>query len=136
KPRPADLTGPGPAPIGATIVLKSVARAVSTPFSGSPASIPGVIAAPNFDNGGEGVAYHDTSAGNNGGAYRSTDVDLEPSADGGYDIGWIAADEWVNYTVNVASAGNYTAQLRVASPNGGGSLRLGFNTASSVGTTV
>ena len=110
--------------------------AASTPFSGSPASLPGTILASDFDNGGEGVAYHDTTAGNSGGAYRSTDVDLEPSADGGYDIGWITAGEWVNYTVNVVSAGSYTAQLRVASPGGGGSFHLGFNTASSVWTTV
>src|SRR5207253_5807915 len=44
-------------------------------------------------------------------------------------VGWIAAGEWLNYTVNVASAGNYTVQLRVASP-GGASFHIGFNTAS------
>ncbi len=33
----------------------------STPFSGTPSAIPGTIQAENFDNGGEGVAYHDVS---------------------------------------------------------------------------
>ena len=113
----------------------STAGAGGTPFTGAPAAIPGRIDAANFDNGGEGVAYHDTTAGNAGGAYRSTDVDLQSSADGGYNIGWIGAGEWVTYTVNVASAGNYTAQLRVASPSGGASLRLRFN-ASNVSTAV
>jgi hypothetical protein len=106
-----------------------------SPFNGTPAPIPGQIAAANFDNGGEGVAYHDTSAGNSGGQYRNTDVDLEASSEGGFDVGWTSAGEWLNYTVNVASAGNYTVQLRVASP-GGASMHLGFNTSSNVSTSV
>jgi len=106
-----------------------------SPFSGSPASVPGTIEAENFDNGGEGVAYHDTSGGNNGGAYRSTDVDIEGTTGGGYDIGWVVGGEWMNYTINVASAGTYTIQLRVASP-GGGSMHVGFNGPSSVWQSV
>jgi len=102
-----------------------------SPFGGSPASVPGTIQAENFDNGGEGVAYHDTTGGNSGGAYRSTDVDIEPASGGGYDVGWISGGEWLNYTVNVASAGTYTVQLRVASLSGG-SLHVGFNSPSSV----
>lgn len=101
-----------------------------SPYSGSPVVLPGTIEAEKFDNGGEGVAYHDTTAGNNGGAYRTTDVDLEASAEGGYDVGWTAAGEWLNYTVNVSNAGSYTVGLRVASPNGG-TLHVGFNGASS-----
>ena len=106
------------------------------PYTGTAAPIPGKIAAANFDNGGEGVAFHDATPGNAGGAYRATNVDLEASSDGGYDIGWIDPGEWVNYTVNVASAGSYTAQLRVASPNGGGALHIGFNGPSNVWTAV
>ena len=33
------------------------------PFTGSPITIPGTIQAENYDNGGEGVAYHDTTKG-------------------------------------------------------------------------
>jgi hypothetical protein len=106
-----------------------------TPYSGSPAALPGTIDAATFDNGGEGVAYHDATAGNTGGAFRSTDVDLETSSDGGTDVGWISAGEWLTYTVNVAASGSYTAQLRVASP-GGGSLRIGFNGPSGVSANV
>ena len=40
-----------------------------------------------------------------------------------------------DYTVNVATSGSYTVQLRVASPGGGGSLHLGFN-ASNVWSVV
>ncbi len=106
-----------------------------SPYSGSPFPVPGTIEAENFDNGGEGVAYHDTTPGNSGGAYRQTDVDIEPAAGGGYDIGWIAAGEWLNYTMNVAVAGSYTVQLRVASPNGG-TIHVGFNGPSNVWQSV
>jgi hypothetical protein len=60
-----------------------------TPYAGV-IQLPGFIQAENFDNGGEGIAYHDTSAGNTGGAYRTDNVDIETTGDtgGGYDIGW------------------------------------------------
>ncbi|HKF65916.1 MAG TPA: carbohydrate-binding protein, partial [Vicinamibacterales bacterium] len=106
-----------------------------TPFTGTAVSLPGVVFAANFDNGGEGVAYHDTTWGNSGGAYRSTDVDMEPASDGGVDVGWIDAGEWLNYTVNVASAGTYTVTLRVASMSVA-SMHVGFNNASNVSQVV
>ena len=89
-----------------------------SPYSGSPAPIPGQINAEKFDNGGEGVAYHDSDAGNNGGQFRTSDVDIEGSSEGGYDVGWIASGEWLKYTVNVTTAGNYNVTVRVASPSG------------------
>ncbi|CAN0439736.1 unnamed protein product, partial [Ectocarpus sp. 13 AM-2016] len=39
-------------------------------FDGVPASIPGRIEGEEYDYGGEGVAYSDTDAGNNGGVSR------------------------------------------------------------------
>ena len=109
--------------------------AAAGPYSGTAAAIPGNIRAETFDTGGEGIAYHDTTAGNSGGAFRATDVDLEASSGGGYDVGWTAAGEWLNYTVNVAASGSYTAQLRVASPSGA-TMHVGFNTASNVWVSV
>jgi endonuclease/exonuclease/phosphatase family metal-dependent hydrolase len=106
-----------------------------TPFLGSPASIPGVVQAEDFDNGGEGVAYHDTSSGNAGGSYRSTDVDLAGASEGSHTVGWSAQGEWLNYTVNVASAGSYTVQLRVATVSSR-TLHVGFNGPSSVWSAV
>ena len=111
------------------------ASAQSVAYSGSPVALPGHIKAENFDTGGEGVSYHDTTPGNTGGMYRQTNVDLETSAAGGYNIGWIAAGEWLNYAVSAASAGSYTVQLRVASLNGG-SVHVGFNGPSNVWKTV
>jgi endonuclease/exonuclease/phosphatase family metal-dependent hydrolase len=89
-------------------------------------ALPGTIQAVDFDNGANGTAYWDSSSGNSGGQYRSTDVDIETSSEGGYNVGWIGAGEWLNYTVNVASAGTYTFEFRVAS-TGGGTLHLEFN---------
>jgi endonuclease/exonuclease/phosphatase family metal-dependent hydrolase len=113
----------------------AAAQYAGTPYSGSPAPVPGTIRVENFDNGGEGVAYHDSGPNNAGGAYRQTGVDIESSSAGGYDIGWISAGEWLNYTVSVASAGTYTVQVRVASLSGG-SMHVGFNTASNVWKSV
>src|SRR5262249_8606076 len=75
----------------------------ATPFGGTPRAIPGIVEAEEFDDGGEGIAYHDTTAGNKGGAFRATDVDIESTTDagGGFDVGWTRPGEWLQYTVNV-----------------------------------
>lgn len=108
----------------------------SSPYSGSPVAVPGKIEAENFDNGGEGVAYHDSDATNSGGAYRSTGVDVESTTDsgGGYNVGWTAGGEWLAYTVNVPSAGTYTLQARVASNGSGGNFHVEFGGANKTGT--
>ncbi len=43
---------------------------------------------------------------------------------GGQNVGYIDAGDWLDYRVNVASAGTYQVQYRVASLNGGGSIQL------------
>ncbi|HEY1911253.1 MAG TPA: carbohydrate-binding protein [Vicinamibacterales bacterium] len=117
-----------------TIVSKTTG-ALSAPYSGTPVTLPGTVQAANYDLGGEGVAYHDTTPGNSGGVFRTDGVDLEAASEGGYDVGWIAAGEWLNYSVNVTSAGNYALQLRVASPSGG-SMHLGFSGSGGGAATV
>src|SRR3954462_5123794 len=52
---------PAGAPIGGQPQQTATARA-TTPYSGSPIPIPGTVEAENFDNGGEGSAYHDSTA--------------------------------------------------------------------------
>ena len=88
----------------------------STPFNGTAAPIPGLIEAENFDNGGEGVAYHDLTAGNSGGAYRQTDVDIASASDagGGYTLAYVSGGEWLKYSVSVTATANYTLDARVA----------------------
>ncbi len=87
------------------------------PYSGVPAPIPGVIQAVDYDFGGEGVSYHDNDPGNNGGQYRSDDVDIVRSNEGGHEIGWTNSGEWLRYTVDVAETGWYQMDLRASSPN-------------------
>ncbi|MGE0451288.1 MAG: carbohydrate-binding protein [Vicinamibacterales bacterium] len=96
----------------------------ASPYTGSPVPIPGSIEAEQFDNGGEAVGYHDTTSGNSGGVFRSADVDVEPAAGGGYNVGWIEAGEWLQYTADISDAGAYTAEFRVASLGRGGSVHL------------
>jgi endonuclease/exonuclease/phosphatase family metal-dependent hydrolase len=130
-------SAPGPQVNDNTIVPKSASSPPpaapapppsggSTPYSGSAAAIPGTIQNEDFDNGGEGVAYHDNSSANEGGAYRSTGVDIASGGSGSV-VGWVSAGEWLNYTVNVASAGTYTATFRVASSGQGGVFHLEMN---------
>jgi hypothetical protein len=101
----------------------------STPYGGAPVTLPGLVEAERFDEGSAGVAYHDTTGGNSGGALRPTDVDLEATTDagGGYNVGWITAGEWLNYTVNIATSGAYALEVRVASPGAGGTFHIEAN---------
>ena len=88
--------------------------------------IPGTIQAEDYDAGGEGVGYHDTTAVNSGGQYRNDGVDIEVTADtgGGYNVGWVAATEWLKYTVSVQAAGTYTLRARVAANGTGGTFHV------------
>ena len=106
------------------------------PYGGAPAPLPGVLQAEHFDEGGNGVAYADTTPGNAGGELRATDVDVESTADagGGYDVGWVRAGEWLSYTVNVAASGSYTLEFRLASPGDGATFHLEVDGVNRTGT--
>lgn len=98
----------------------------STPYTGTPVALPNRIQAENYDRGGEGLAYHDTTTGNSTGAYRTDNVDIRVTSDsgGGYNVKSVRAGEWLAYSVNVATAGTYALDLRVASAGGGGTVHL------------
>lgn len=105
-----------------------------TPFGGTARAIPGTIESEDYDNGGAGVAYNDTGAGNNGNQYRTDDVDVEVSGEGGFNVGWTATGEWLEYTVNVASAGTYDVAIRYAALSKAGAIRLEFGGVDKTGT--
>lgn len=91
-----------------------------SPYGGTAHAIPGTIEVENFDLGGEGTAFHDNDASNNGGQYRNSEgVDMEAASDGGYNVGWTNTGEWIEYTVEVSTTGTYTLETRVAAPSGG-----------------
>jgi hypothetical protein len=68
--------------------------------------IPGTVQAENFS------------------AMSGIQTEATTDAGGGFDVGWIDAGDWIDFNVNVQSAGTYSLQYRVASLNGGGSLQM------------
>lgn len=82
--------------------------------------IPGRIQAEDYDLGGEGIAYHDSTPENVGEQYRPDGVDIKTTGDvdGLFQVGWTWAgtnkpNEWIEFTVG-GKAGIYDAHFRVA----------------------
>lgn len=90
--------------------------------NGTPHLLPGTVQAEDFDEGGEGVSYHDIDPQVANGTYRPGGVYIENCAnpDGACNVGSAWGGEWLEYTVSVAAPGAYTMEARVASGNGGG----------------
>jgi hypothetical protein len=117
--------------------------------------IPGRVECAYYDSGGEGVAYHDSDAKNNGsGALNPADgtylnqfrmnegvdtsytkfhdqidnspYDLVQPKENQLYIGWTEPGEWFNLTVEVAHAGVYSADLLYTS-NRGGTISIDVN---------
>ena len=107
-----------------------------TPFGGKAWTIPGKIEMENFDEPGYGTgndsyADNDTDdhgAESNGGkSYREgTGVDIYKKATG-YVVGYNQTGEWLEYTVEVAEAGDYTMFAAVASANASSSFQLSID---------
>ncbi len=80
------------------------------------------IEAENFDSGGKGVAYYNTNSSNPGGQYRTSEtVGIQATSDtgGGYNVGWTAAGDWLEYTTEIPEPGAYNLRLRVAGASAG-----------------
>ncbi|HEY9405477.1 MAG TPA: LamG-like jellyroll fold domain-containing protein [Pyrinomonadaceae bacterium] len=104
-----------------------------TPYGGTPAALPGTIEAEHFNGGGQGTAYHDTTPGSHGQDYdqagypppalrQPTDVDIYRSTavySNGHLIVMQAGDR-TSYTADIAAAGTYTLEARVAAGGGPG----------------
>lgn len=97
---------------------------VSKSFKETAIAIPGTIEAEEYDNGGEGIAYHDTDIENKLGEYRKDGVDIEVCGEGAFNVGQINENEWLAYTVNVIGTGSYTFTVRTASAGTGGTFHI------------
>ncbi len=124
-------------------------------YHGGPQKIPGRVQCAYYDLGGEGVAYHDTDAKNNGsgilnppdGTYLNefrmkegvdtsytkfhdeidnNPYDLVRPPEGQLYVGWTVPGEWFNMTVVVERAGIYNVDLLYTS-NRGGTISLDLN---------
>jgi len=98
------------------------------PYKGTAWPIPGKIEFENYDIGGNGFAYLDNAEDNTGGAdFRmDEDVDIEDCTDdgAGYNIGFATAGEWMEYTVDVESAGLYDLVIRAACNGDGRTISI------------
>jgi hypothetical protein len=101
----------------------------------TPKPIPGRIAAVHYGSGGEGVDFHDATAGNTGGGYRADGVDIRASSAGGFQVTATASGEWLRYATNVAAAGAYQIGVRYAAA-ASASVRLRAGTTDATGVVA
>ena len=114
--------GPRPSipPSGTPAALTSVAVETSVPRNADGRiMLPGRFEVEDYNEGGEGVGYHDWTKGNEGGAYRQDDVDIERCEAGSrcYAVAWIGPGEWLAYTVQVSTTASYVFRVRAATPH-------------------
>ncbi|MGP9576061.1 carbohydrate-binding protein [Halomonas sp. AOP42-D2-25] len=77
-----------------------------------------------YDNGGQGVAYNDTTPGHSGAAFRSDEaVDISNGTEA---LGYIADGEWVEYTLNVETAGTYILSFSTSAVSDGKTITAAF----------
>jgi endoglucanase len=109
--------------------------------------IPGFVAAIDYDLGVQGQAYNDNtywstggnSSYNTGYGYRNDGVDIEWSQNTEirpYNVGWTEDGEWIQYTVQIAEAGNYDINFHVASAIDGSRFQLLLNGSTSLGGII
>lgn len=103
------------------------------PFGGKAWAIPGTIQMEDFDipgtgRGDEYASYSENDEVNHGESdYRKdTGVDLYAKSNNRIIVGYIQKGEWLEYTVNVKEAGEYTMFAAVAS-DGGSSFKLSMD---------
>jgi hypothetical protein len=102
----------------------TVVQLPHTPYGGTARLIPGVVEAEDYDQGGEGVAYHDMTPVNQGHTYRQDDVDIEADAEAGYYVNKIMQQEWLKYTVRVQQSGAYQLDIRLAGATRHNTIRV------------
>lgn len=79
------------------------------PYGGAFHQVPGVIQVEDYDLGGEGFAFSDSTLGNSGDAYRTEageDVDISVGGSGFISSG-LSGGEYTRYSINVKEAGSY-----------------------------
>jgi len=97
------------------------------------------LPAAHFDLGGEGYAFHDQDANNHIGNdnYRRSNGDTQSNPveieGNGTNLGYTNPGEWLQYTVDVADAGDYQLEVQVARP-GASSFHIEVDGANVTGT--
>lgn len=122
------------------------------PYQGRPQVIPGRVEMEFYDSGGQGVAYNDTDAVNNGSGTLNkgnnaldrfrldegvdisyTKQGIDKTVEGVQEkvgelyLGWTAPGEWVNYTVDVKAAGTYVINAHMSSRTDAAQISIAFD---------
>ncbi|MCQ2190782.1 MAG: carbohydrate-binding protein [Paludibacteraceae bacterium] len=112
---------------GYRIYITPGATIPKTPFLGKAISIPGVVEAEHFDNGSDGISYHDKDRQNRGEGYRlETGVDVYALKDKSdeYAVGYAQKEEWLEYTVNIENEAYYNIQAILSSGGENSGIQL------------
>lgn len=97
--------------------LEMKVRGPQEAYNGILSQIPGKIEAENFDEGGEGYAYHDEEEENKEmGARTDEGVDVKSNSERTC-IGWTVKGEWLEYTVEVKETMQYKYTVYAATDN-------------------
>jgi len=93
-----------------------VEGAPQSAFGGAAHVVPGVVEAENYDVGvSAGVSFADSDSGNFRDDYRFDDVDIWATVgEAGYTVGRTRGGEWLEYTIDVATASDYDIGVRLA----------------------
>lgn len=130
-------------------MFRQINDSTTKPFASH--NLPGSIPATEYDLGRLGKAYSDSdvadyhvttgsyTAWNTGYTYRNDGVDIESSNDAasgsnGYNVGWTADKEWLQYTVHVDSSAVYSVNFRYAVSGSASKIKLKMNNADLTGT--
>ena len=89
-------------------------------------ALPATLKASNYDNGGEGAAFHSSRPQPPKRVYRDDDFGLAPTSDagGGYVLSGLRAGDWARYSVDCGNGGYFDLTVRAASAQGGGRIRF------------
>jgi len=125
-------------------MMRQVRSAETIPFKQNIIKSNLVIFASDYDMGRSGIAYHDIDSAeywvstntrtpwNSGSQYRNDGVDIEVCTDeitNGYDVGWIQAGEWLQYSVYSATEALFDIQIRSAAKENAGQVKILINDA-------
>ncbi|WP_185982723.1 carbohydrate-binding protein [Aureimonas mangrovi] len=110
----------------ASFTMTQQPGSAQTPFGGTPHLVDAdglTLSATAFDNGGQGVAYNDTTPAQLGtNAVRpGTAVDIVAATSS---VGWIANGEWIEYTISVEEAGFYDVSFLTSRGDAAGSRSI------------
>lgn len=117
--------------------LGTTAPPAQTPFGGTPQLLPGSIGISSFDEGGEGVAYHDSDAINYGSfKSRTGGVDLKYTGNAFHPVvlEMVRAGEWLEYTVQATVSTTYDIGFQASHLQRGGTFHLEVDGQNVTGT--